>query len=133
MKPEKLELMPFGVTVSFRINVEDYNRKIKKGNLLEIKKIIVALAGPLTNLIIILITYNLPINFINAISIIYINLLLMLFNLVPIYPLDGGRIVKSILHINYGKRKSEKYINSISKVILIMATAMASILILYLK
>ena len=42
MKPEKLELMPFGVSISFKINVEEYNKKIKKGNILEIKKMIVA-------------------------------------------------------------------------------------------
>ena len=59
MKPEKIELMPFGVSISFKINVNEYNKKIKKGNLLEIKKIIVALAGPITNFILILITYNL--------------------------------------------------------------------------
>ena len=55
MKPEKIELMPFGVSISFKIKVEEYNKKIKKGNMLEIKKILVALAGPLTNFIIIII------------------------------------------------------------------------------
>ena len=133
MKPEKLEIMPFGVSVSFRINVDDYNKKIKKGNRMEIKKIIVALAGPLTNLIIILITYNLHLSFLKSIILIYTNLLIMLFNLLPIYPLDGGRIVKSILHIYYGKRKSEKYINFISKVTVIMLTGVSSILILYVQ
>ena len=59
MKPEKVEIMPFGVSISFKIKVKEYNKRVKKGNLLEIKKIIVALAGPITNFIIILITYNL--------------------------------------------------------------------------
>ena len=53
MKPEKIELMPFGFSISFKISVEEYNKKIKKGNMLEIKKIIVAIAGPITNFIII--------------------------------------------------------------------------------
>ena len=44
MQPEKLELMPFGVAISFKIKPEEYNKKIKKGNQLEIKKILVALA-----------------------------------------------------------------------------------------
>ena len=35
MKPEKIELMPFGVSISFKIKVEEYNKKIKKGNMLE--------------------------------------------------------------------------------------------------
>ena len=133
MKPEKIELMPFGLSISFRINVKEYNKKIKKGNMLEIKKIFVALSGPLTNLIIIFIAYNLHIDFLKSIMIIYTNLLLMLFNLLPIYPLDGGRIVKSILHIYYGKRKAEKYTNIISKIVIVMITAFSSILILYLR
>ena len=59
----------------------------------------------------------------------YSNLLLILFNLLPIYPLDGGRILKGILHILFGKVKAEKYINKISFVILILITFLSSIII----
>ena len=104
MKPKKIEIMPFGVSISFNVNILDYNKKIKKGNKLDIKKIIVASAGPLTNLIIIIITYNLKIDMIKAIMVIYTNFLIMLFNLLPIYPLDGGRILSGILHIIVGKQ-----------------------------
>ena len=131
MKPEKIEIMPFGVSISFKINVKEYNRKIKKGNIFEIKKIIVALAGPITNFIIILITSNSKLNLIKSMLIIYTNFLIMLFNLLTIYPLDGGRILKGILHIVLGKRKSEKYINIISKTTVIVITVISSILILY--
>ena len=92
MKPEKIEVMPFGVSISFKINVDEYNEKIKNGNVLEIKKIIVALAGPITNFIIILISCNLNLDLIKSMLIIYTNFLIMIFNLLPIYPLDGGRI-----------------------------------------
>lgn len=131
MKPEKVEIMPFGVSISFKIKVKEYNKRVKKGNLLEIKKIIVALAGPITNFIIILITYNLNIDLLKSILIIYTNFLIMIFNLVPIYPLDGGRILKGILYIFLGKRKSEKYVNTISKITVIIITTVSSILILY--
>lgn len=133
MKPEKIELMPFGVSISFKINVKEYNRKIKKANILELKKIIVAIAGPLTNLLIILITSKLKLEIIKEITIIYTNILIMMFNLLPIYPLDGGRILKGILHINLRKTKSEKYINNISKITVIIITAISSILILYIQ
>jgi len=133
MKPEKIEIMPFGVSISFKIQVEEYNRKIKKGNILELKKIIVAIAGPITNFIIILLLDKLNIKIEKGIIIIYTNLLIAIFNLLPIYPLDGGRILKGILHINFGKIKSERYINLISKITLIVITAITSILILYLK
>ncbi len=133
MKPEKLEIMPFGITISFKINTKDYNKRIKNGNLLEIKKIMVALAGPLTNLIIIIIAMNLNLDIINGLIIIYTNTLLMVFNLLPIFPLDGGRIVKGILYIIFGKRKSEEYTNDISIISTIIITAISSILILYIK
>ena len=133
MKPQKLEIMPFGVSIAFKINPKDYNKKIKNGNMLNMKKIMVAIAGPLTNLIIIVITYNLKIDIIKAMMIIYTNLLIILFNFLPIYPLDGGRILKEFIHIIQGKRKSEDSINNISIITTIIMTAIGSILILYLK
>lgn len=133
MKPEKIEIMPFGVSISFKINIKDYNRKIKNGNTLELKKIMVAAAGPITNFIIILITCNLNMEIVKSLIIIYTNFLIMIFNLLPIYPLDGGRILKGILHIYFGRRKAEKYINNISKITIIIITAISSILILYIK
>ena len=133
MKPEKIEIMPFGLSIAFKINTIDYNKKIKRGNLLEIKKIIVALAGPITNVIICIIAYNINIQMIQKVMIIYSNLLIAIFNLLPIYPLDGGRILKGILAINFGKRKSEGYINEVSIITTIIITAISSILILYLK
>lgn len=133
MKPKRLELKPYGVSISFKIEPKDYNRKLLKGNILEIKKIIVALAGPLTNLIIIFITLQLNVNIFLGIMIVYANLLLAIFNLFTIYPLDGGRILKSFLHIIFGKRKAEMYVNYISLVSLVILTFVSSIGVFYLK
>lgn len=133
MKPEKIEIIPYGVSISFKLNMDDYNKKLNRGNILELKKIIVALAGPVTNLFIILITYILNIDMFSTSIIIYTNILLIIFNLLPIYPLDGGRILKSTLHIIFGKRKSERYINNISFISVIVLTLISSILIYSLK
>lgn len=127
MKPQKLEIIPFGISISFKTNPIDYNKKVLHGNLMELKKIIIAFAGPLTNLIIIFLVKNISLNVFQCLMIIYSNLLLFLFNLLPIYPLDGGRILKSMLYILCGKKRSEKYINNISFTILIIVSFIGSI------
>lgn len=134
-KPEKLEIMPYGVSVGFNVKCEDYNKKIKKGNMLAIKKLIIALAGPLTNFIITIIFLMANINFfgIERELVIYSNILIGIFNLIPIYPLDGGRAIKNILHITVGLQNSYEYTNQISKITICLLTGVCSIAILYIR
>ena len=133
MKPEKIEIMPFGFSVSFKLRPKDYNKKVNKANLLEVKKIVVAFAGPLTNIFIIIISIYLKLSIFLQLMIIYANVLIVIFNLLPIYPLDGGRILKGFIHIYKGKKLSEKYINNISLIVISILTAIASIAIYYFK
>ncbi len=106
MKPEKLEIIPVGIRVTFKINIKDINSKIKQTNKLEIKKIFVAIAGPSSKLNINIYSSNIKNKHNIKINFIYANLLLVIINLVPIYPLDGGRILKGIISIFKGKKKS---------------------------
>lgn len=136
MKPSKIEIKPFGVSMDFDITRKDYHIKIGKGNLLEIKKIFVALAGPITNVFIMIILMLYPIfNFKESDKMIMIfsNITLIIFNILPMYPLDGGRILKSMIYIIKGKHIAEKYIYIISYTTLIIITIISSIAILYLK
>ena len=132
-KPRKIELMPLGLSIAFKVDSKYYNQKIKNGTLLSFKRLIVAIAGPVTNFILAIIFCNL--NIINELKeqIIYSNLLIGLFNLIPIYPMDGGRIVKEIVHIFKGFRKSTILTNEISNISIVIITAFSSIGIYYLK
>ena len=133
LRPEKIEIMPFGFSISFKISTKEYNRKIKKANLLELKKIGVAIAGPLTNFLIILITANTNIEIQKGLMIIYTNIVIMLFNLLPIYPLDGGRIFKGMLETRLNCQKVNKIISKTSESVLIILTIISSIAVYYFK
>lgn len=125
LRPKALSIMPFGISITF----ETYGYK----KMLEIKKIIIALAGPITNILIIIITILLHINTNLKGMIIYSNMLIAIFNLIPLYPLDGGRILKGIIRIKKSELQADKIINSISNCIIVIFTAITSIAILYLK
>lgn len=123
MKVEKIEIMSFGLSVSF---YKDLNDNI-------IKEILVALAGPLMSLALAILSCKIEFAFATIQENVYSNILIFLFNLIPIYPLDGGRIIKGILHIIFGSEKSEYLINKISKVTIIILTIISSIAVFYYK
>lgn len=136
-KPEEVKLTPVGLQIRFKIDSREYNEKIKEARSLNIKKAIIALAGPLTNLIIAVVTIiigyfnaNIQNTYIYQI-IIYANFLIAMFNLIPIYPMDGGRLLNELLKIFIGNKKAYKITYIVSKTILILLTAIASILVLY--
>lgn len=138
-KVKELKLTPIGVRLQFNVTNKEYNEKIKKGNKLNIKKAIIALAGPLTNLIIfitLILLKLLGFVFTNTYIyqiIIYSNILIAIFNMLPIYPMDGGRVINEVLKIIFGYKKAYKITYILSKTLLIILTAIASISILYLK
>lgn len=82
LKINKLQLNIAGISLEFK----NYGKERKINN------IIIDLAGPLINLISAIIGI-----FIKLEIIIYVNAMLFIINMLPIYPLDGGRILKNIL------------------------------------
>ncbi|MDO5555364.1 MAG: site-2 protease family protein [Clostridia bacterium] len=125
LKPKCLSIMPLGISITFEI----YGYK----KLIQIQKIIIAIAGPLTNVLIAIIALFLNINIQLKEIIIYSNILIAIFNMIPLYPLDGGRILKQIIRIYYSQIKTDEIINKISNVIIIVLTVISSIAILYFK
>lgn len=133
MLPEKIEIIPCGLNVSFKTKKVDMETQIGKGTLQELKMVLVALAGPLVSLIlVILYTYNQPL-YISRQDAIYSNILIFLFNILPIFPLDGGRILKGILDILFGKNQSDFLIEKITNINMIILTVVSSITIYYFK
>lgn len=119
LKVKAINIMPFGVSINF----EDYSNKYI------IKKIIIALAGPLTNLIIVIL------GMCNKWEedIIYANILIGMFNLIPLYPLDGGRILKYILQLTSNPKEAEMVTYKLSNTLIIILTLISSIGILLIK
>lgn len=138
-KPQEIQVSSIGMRIEFKSQLEEYNQKMGKGNTIAIKRAIVAMAGPLTNFIIIcmtIIVMYLNENLLTSqlcTTIIYTNFLIGFFNLIPIYPLDGGRTIKEILHITKGLKKSYTYTYKISKITIILLTAISSIAIIYIQ
>ena len=127
-KVKSLKIMPLGVSVGFKEKEEEYNTKIRKSNMNNVKKIIILLMGPISYIVIagMFLVLNKP-------EPVYINIVIAIFNLLPIYPLDGGQILNRILRIFYSNFESYKISNSINNIMMSILTALASIGLLYAK
>lgn len=93
-------LMPYGACLS-------YNETF-----LEREEILIALAGPITNLfmciVIIALWWIIPISYAYTYYFVQCNFYLALFNFLPCYPLDAGRILKAIVKNKFSYEKAIK-------------------------
>lgn len=96
-KLDKMVLMPYGVCLNYKTNCFCDNDEIY-----------IALSGPLINCIFAVLCLALwwifpiimPITYTFCLS----NIVMFLYNLLPCYPLDGGRILSSILSKKYDRK-----------------------------
>lgn len=118
LRPKVLQIMPFGISIMF----ETY--ELEKANL---KKLIIASSGPIINIILAILIFCINRKCETAI---YTNIIIAVFNLLPIYPLDGGRIIKLFLGMKYKNQELEEISMKISNITIITITALASIVVL---
>ena len=113
----------------FGFSAQLYNYQTRKSYI----KIITYLAGPLFNFICGIICYFGNIENDLALKLIYTNFTLCALNLLPILPLDGGKILKEILKTFLDNKNASIIMNIITKTFLIIISAVYSVIILKIK
>lgn len=121
--PKKMTISILGVSLEF----------YSYGKNKSICKIIFYIVGPLINFIIAFFCYYFFENDNLVQLIITTNIVIGIFNLIPILPLDGGKILKEILKNILGFEKSNMIMIYFTKSVLIFLTLIYSVLIIEIK
>lgn len=119
-------LNKFGVKIcELKISLFGANIKTESFKKISIKKdVIVLLSGSLVNLIFSAVLYfvNLIIKNVDLSNLILINLGLGIFNLLPFYNFDGGKIIEILLKSKFNEKIAETIVSCISFAILVPFT-----------
>lgn len=106
LRVEEIEIFPFG-------GVARMEQISKYGGATEA---LVALAGPLVSLLLAMMFYVISIFGETFFLITKYNFILFIFNLIPVLPMDGGRIARNILMYFNGYRKATKIMSLLGRV-----------------
>lgn len=79
-----------------------------------VHELIITLCGPLTNLFLALLCANLPLSSEMQYLFAGVNISLGLFNLLPIYPMDGGNCLQILLVISFGDVRGRALAHGVS-------------------
>ena len=106
-KLDKMLFMPYGVCLTGNSNNFEKNHEM-----------LIAIAGPAVNLILVIICVCLwwcfPITYHYTLDFVFSNLSLGLFNLMPFFPMDGGRLMVASLSYKFNKNKILKTMKIVS-------------------
>lgn len=122
-KLKNLRFIPFGAKIEFR--------ELKKTKKIILKKILIYSAGPIMNLVSCYIVFFIDFEFNEEWF--YTNLLIGIFNLLPITSLDGGKILKQIMKLFLNNKKSTIISYNITKVFLCIFTFLYALFIVKIK
>lgn len=120
---KKLKFIPFGAKIEFK---EVYKTK----NLI-FKEMLIYFAGPFMNFLVCIIMFVKNSWF--DTELFYTNLIIGIFNMLPLHPLDGGKIVKQFMKLFFNNKKSTIITYKITKVFLCIFTFLYSIFIIKIK
>lgn len=124
-KLNNFELMPYGAKVS-----------MQNGFASKKDQILIALAGPLTNLFFCFIFYFIslifPQSFVYLKSLILANLITFLYNCLPIFPLDGGRILNAIF-LQKASEKTKQNVHFVINIVFISLFVALFIISIFIK
>lgn len=112
-KLSKFSLSPYGVSLSY------YGQTLEQKD-----EIYIALAGPVVNLVVALITvafwWMFPTFYLVSYNFVEVNLIIALTNLLPAFPLDGGRVFVSLFSNIVERRKALKITKNFNVVLSVM-------------
>lgn len=111
-KPERISFGPFGMTIVRENDItQDYQ-----------KEFLTAIAGPVTNFLTALVFFLINTKYQNELllKIIFVNLIIGSFNIMPVFALDGGRALESLLKLYFEEETSERILKTVSFVTLVI-------------
>jgi stage IV sporulation protein FB len=119
----------FGINIGLLFGTAE----IELENIPERDSIPIILAGPLSNFLLTSISFALysfiPESLqIYALEFMIINAVLFIFNILPIYPLDGGRVVRDYLNIKLRDRSKSKKISATISLVFSIALLVYSLI-----
>ncbi len=110
---QEIILLPIGVNAKYSDNIP------------YIKELIISLAGPLASFLFASIFKN------EIYS--YMNICIGIFNLIPVYPFDGGKIIRNFLRILLKENIAKKISNNIAKMFVSILTIIALTLVAFFR
>lgn len=122
-KPKSICLNPLGLSLEFYSYGKDKT----------LNRIILFFIGPLVNFLFAIFFWKFNLFEKYNQKIVYTNLALAVFNLIPIIPLDGGKILLELIKKFSNSNFANKFVMAFSKTFLIIITFVYSILILKMK